>query len=78
MLAEPQEEGLFSTQHIKDYIGRSFKDKLRYIVPEWYTDEEIADYLIKKSICIHLAVSYLALLLGPLNKFSFNFCLAKI
>ena len=39
---------------MRKYIGRSFRDKLLYQVPEWYTDEEIADYLVHRAVCVHL------------------------
>ena len=39
---------------MRKYIGRSFRDKLLYQVPEWYSDEEIADYLIHRAVCVHL------------------------
>ena len=54
MLAEPQEEGLFSSEQIREYIGQSFRERVRYIVPEWYTNQDICDYLIRKSILVHL------------------------
>ena len=39
---------------MRKYIGRSFRDKLLYQVPDWYTDEEITDYLIQRAVCVHL------------------------
>eukprot|EP00094_Tigriopus_californicus_P000620 TCALIF_00602-PA protein Name:"Similar to POLR1B DNA-directed RNA polymerase I subunit RPA2 (Pongo abelii)" AED:0.03 eAED:0.03 QI:23/0.66/0.75/1/0.66/1/4/44/1177 len=54
MLAEPQEEGLFSSEQVRQYIGRVFRDKMSYIMPDWYTDEEACDFLIDRAICIHL------------------------
>ena len=39
---------------VRKYIGRSFREKLMYTVPEWFTDEEIADYLVQRAICVHL------------------------
>ena len=45
---------LVTAFQVRKYIGRSFRDKLLYQVPEWYTDEEIADYLIHRAVCVHL------------------------
>ena len=33
MLGEPQEEGLFNQTQIKEYIGASFREKVRHLVP---------------------------------------------
>ena len=54
MLAEPQEEGLYSPEQVREYIGRSFRDKLKYTIPEWYTDDEITEFLLQRAVCIHL------------------------
>ena len=54
MLAEPQEEGLFSPEQIKEYIGSMFREKVKYLVPKWYSNQEICDYLLWNSVCIHL------------------------
>ena len=54
MLNEPQEEGLFAPQQIREYIGKSFRDRVKYIVPEWYTNQEICSYLMRKSVLVHL------------------------
>ncbi len=55
MLQEPQEDGLFTSDQIREYIGHSFREKLRYIVPEWYSNKDVCDYLMRKSVAIHLA-----------------------
>jgi len=61
MLAEPQDEGLFSPgnsdffsiyvnlyfktneyvllDQIREFIGISFRDKIQYLIPEWYSNE---------------------------------------
>jgi hypothetical protein len=39
MLAEPQEEGLFSSEQIREYIGSMFREKVRYLVPSWYSNQ---------------------------------------
>jgi len=54
MLSEPQDEGLFTPDQIKEYIGASFKEKVRMIVPDWYTNKDITNYLIRKSVLMHL------------------------
>ena len=45
MLSEPQEEGLYSSDQIIDYIGHSFRDRVKYLVPEWYTNHDICKYV---------------------------------
>lgn len=54
MLRELQDEGIFSQQQAKNYIGKSFRSKVTYEIPEWYTDEEVCDYLMRKCVAIHL------------------------
>ena len=54
MLAEPQEEGLFSSEQIREYIGESFRERIRYLIPEWYSNQEICDYLMRKQVLVHL------------------------
>lgn len=54
MLSEPQEEGLFTQDQIKEYIGASFSEKVRHLVPEWYTSTDITNYLLRKSVLVHL------------------------
>ena len=54
MLSEPQEEGLFSKDQIEEYIGSMFREKVRYLVPNWYTNQDICNYLLRKSVCVHL------------------------
>ena len=31
MLSEPQEEGLFSSEQIREYIGQSFRERVKYL-----------------------------------------------
>ena len=31
MLSEPQEEGLFSSDQIREYIGQSFRERVKYL-----------------------------------------------
>jgi len=54
MLREVQEEGIFSHDQARNYIGRSFREKVKFLVPEWYTDEDVCDYLMRRSVAIHL------------------------
>ena len=54
MLSEPQDEGLFTQDQIKEYIGASFSEKVRHLVPEWFTSTDITNYLLKKSVLVHL------------------------
>merc|ERR550519_1862752 len=54
MLREVQEEGIFSHDQARNYIGRSFREKVKFLVPEWYTDGEVCDYLMRKCVAIHL------------------------
>ena len=54
MLSEPQEEGLFSSDQIREYIGQSFRERVKYIVPEWYSNIDVCDYLMRKSVLVHL------------------------
>jgi len=54
MLAEPQEESLFSASQVRRYVGRSFRDKLGADAPDWLTDEEVCDHLMRRCVCIHL------------------------
>jgi len=62
MIRELQEESIYSRDQARAFIGRSFKEKVKYEVPSWYTDEEIADWLIQKNVAIHLV--------EPADKFS--------
>ena len=54
MLRELQEEGLFTRDQVMEYIGRSFRPKCELLVPAWYTDKEVCQWLIKKNVAIHL------------------------
>ena len=54
MLAEPQEEGLYSSEQIREYIGQSFRERVKFLVPEWYTNKDICNYLMRKSVLVHL------------------------
>ncbi len=54
MLNEPQEEGLFASDQIREYIGQSFRERVKYLVPEWYSNIDICNYLMRKSVLVHL------------------------
>lgn len=53
MLRQLQQEGLYSREHVRNFIGRSFRIKFREL-PKWYTDEEVCQFLFRRSIAIHL------------------------
>ena len=39
MIAEPQEEGLFSSEQVREYIGSMFREKVRNFIPSWYSNQ---------------------------------------
>ena len=49
-----QEEGIFSRDQAREYIGRSFREKIRYAVPAWYTNQECCDWLLDRCVVINL------------------------
>ena len=53
MLRLVQREGLHSRQQVRNFLGRSFRQKMTEL-PDWWTDEQICQHLIRRSICIHL------------------------
>ncbi|CAG2114981.1 unnamed protein product, partial [Medioppia subpectinata] len=52
MLRLVQDENLYTSKQIKKYIGERFRAKCH--CPEWYTDEEVTDYLFRECVAIHL------------------------
>lgn len=54
MLRELQEEGLYNQEQCQEFLGRSFRPKVGPLVPAWYTDREICQYLIRNCVAIHL------------------------
>ncbi|XP_067125570.1 DNA-directed RNA polymerase I subunit RPA2 [Centruroides vittatus] len=46
------DEGLFMHIQIKRYLGKMFRVKLG--LPDWYSDEEVASFLLKSCIATHL------------------------
>ncbi|XP_061634769.1 DNA-directed RNA polymerase I subunit RPA2 [Phyllopteryx taeniolatus] len=52
MLRLVSEHGCTSRAEVLDYLGRRFRVKMH--VPEWYTHQECADFLLDECVCIHL------------------------
>ena len=47
MLGKLQDESIFSHDMCREYIGKSFRHRLTQTLPEWYTDTEVCNYLLK-------------------------------
>ncbi|XP_051928915.1 DNA-directed RNA polymerase I subunit RPA2 isoform X2 [Hippocampus zosterae] len=45
-------QGCTSRSKVLDYLGRRFRVKLN--LPEWYSEQQCADFLLDECICIHL------------------------
>lgn len=54
MIREIQDERLFSRDQAREFLGRTFRTKTEYKVPSWYTNLDIADYIIDRCVAIHL------------------------
>ncbi|XP_031556701.1 DNA-directed RNA polymerase I subunit RPA2-like [Actinia tenebrosa] len=52
MLRTAQEEGATNQRKVLEYIGEKFRVKMR--LPEWYSDEAVAQFLIQQCVCVHL------------------------
>ncbi|OXB80837.1 UNVERIFIED_CONTAM: hypothetical protein H355_003748 [Colinus virginianus] len=52
MLRAVAEAGCYTQQNVLEYLGKSFRVKLN--LPEWYSNEQAADFIFNKCICIHL------------------------
>ncbi len=39
---------------MRKYLGRSFREKLKYRLPEWSSEDDIVDHIIRRSVCIHV------------------------
>lgn len=52
MLRQAQEEKLSKQKVILKYIGEKFRLKVH--LPEWYSDTQVAEFLFKQCVCIHL------------------------
>lgn len=53
MLRGVHAENLHSYEDCKSFLGRSFRVKF-WECPEWLTDLEVADYILKSCVLIHL------------------------
>ncbi|KAG8444046.1 hypothetical protein GDO86_009295 [Hymenochirus boettgeri] len=52
MLRAVVEEGCTSQKQVHKYLGERFR--VKFNLPDWYTDEQAAEFLINHCICIHL------------------------
>ncbi|XP_034464852.1 DNA-directed RNA polymerase I subunit RPA2 [Hippoglossus hippoglossus] len=52
MLRIVMEEGCTTHSKVLSYLGERFRVKMN--LPEWYTNEQCANYLMEECICIHL------------------------
>ncbi|XP_019951325.1 DNA-directed RNA polymerase I subunit RPA2 [Paralichthys olivaceus] len=52
MLRIVMEEGCTTRSKVLNYLGERFRVKMN--LPEWYTNEQCANFLIDECICIHL------------------------
>uniref|UniRef100_A0A6Q2WY42 DNA-directed RNA polymerase subunit beta n=1 Tax=Esox lucius TaxID=8010 RepID=A0A6Q2WY42_ESOLU len=52
MLRIVMEEGCTTRRKVLSYLGERFRVKMN--LPEWYTHEQCANYLLDQCICIHL------------------------
>lgn len=52
MLRIVMEEGCTTQNKVLKYLGQRFRVKMN--LPEWYSDEQCAEYLLSECICIHL------------------------
>uniref|UniRef100_A0A8C7QA41 DNA-directed RNA polymerase subunit beta n=1 Tax=Oncorhynchus mykiss TaxID=8022 RepID=A0A8C7QA41_ONCMY len=52
MLRLVMEEGCITRGKVLNYLGERFRVKMN--LPEWYTHEQCANYLLDQCICIHL------------------------
>lgn len=53
MLRAVHAEDLHTYEECKSYLGRTFRGRF-FECPEWCTDLEIADYILKTCVLIHL------------------------
>jgi len=82
MLRELQEEGLFNRDQAREFIGRSFRAKVSYQVPAWYTNKQVCDWLLDRSVAIHLddnsdKFSIICVMIKKLFAFVQNKCVAE-
>uniref|UniRef100_A0A8B9VX25 DNA-directed RNA polymerase subunit beta n=1 Tax=Anas zonorhyncha TaxID=75864 RepID=A0A8B9VX25_9AVES len=52
MLRAVADAGCYTQQNVLEYLGKSFRVKLN--LPEWYSNEQAADLIFNKCVCIHL------------------------
>lgn len=52
MLRQVQNEGLLTRSEVRAYIGEKFRICMR--LPEWYSDEQVAVFLLRHCICVHM------------------------
>ncbi|XP_075920649.1 DNA-directed RNA polymerase I subunit RPA2 [Petromyzon marinus] len=52
MMRSVGDEGCLTQAQVMRYLGERFRVKL--LLPEWLTDEEVAEFLFDQCICIHL------------------------
>ncbi|KAM5163551.1 DNA-directed RNA polymerase I subunit RPA2 [Mantella aurantiaca] len=52
MLRAVMEEGCYSQQQVLKYLGERFR--VKFYLPDWYTDEQASEFLLEQCICIHL------------------------
>ncbi|XP_061179833.1 DNA-directed RNA polymerase I subunit RPA2-like [Saccostrea echinata] len=52
MLRHALSENLTTQKTVLKYLGELFRVKLS--LPEWYSDEEVGEYMLKRSVCVHL------------------------
>lgn len=52
MLRMVMEEGCTTRSKVLNYLGERFRVKM--MLPEWYTNEQCANFLLEECICIHL------------------------
>ncbi|CAH0721281.1 unnamed protein product, partial [Brenthis ino] len=53
MLRELHEQGLHTSEECRSYLGRMFRPRLSEL-PSWKSDEDAADFLLKRCVLIHL------------------------
>ncbi|XP_060523346.1 DNA-directed RNA polymerase I subunit RPA2 isoform X2 [Cylas formicarius] len=53
MLKQLHMENLHTHKDCKSYLGKMFRVRF-YECPEWFTDEEVAEFVLKKCVLIHL------------------------
>ncbi|KAM4771715.1 DNA-directed RNA polymerase I subunit RPA2 isoform 1-T1 [Rhinophrynus dorsalis] len=52
MLRVVMVEGCCNQKQVLKYLGERFR--VKFYLPDWYTDEQAAEFLISRCICIHL------------------------